>query len=41
MIPQGAHYITYSLEDENHMFKVGIFVYIKPGDVNPLIITTK
>jgi len=36
-IPVGAHYLYYSLAEEKHMFKVGFFIYAKPGDVRKFI----
>jgi len=32
-IPLGTHYLYYSLAEEKHMFKVGFFIFAKPGDV--------
>jgi len=32
-IPQGAHFVYYSLGDEMNMFKISFFIYAKPGEV--------
>lgn len=29
LIPPGAHFISYSLEDENHASKMGFFIFVK------------
>ena len=32
LIPEGCHYLHFSLKSEKHMFKQGIFLYLKEGD---------
>jgi len=36
-IPVGSHYIYYTLAEEKHMFKIGFFIYAKPGYVKLLM----
>jgi A1 cistron-splicing factor AAR2 len=30
LIPEGAHYVHYSLKDEEYANKISFFIYIKP-----------
>ena len=33
LVPEGAHYISYSLREEMHKFKMGFFFFAKKGEV--------
>ena len=33
LIPPGAHFFHYTLADEGHQFRVGMFLFLKEGQI--------